>query len=219
MNTHAKFCVILAVAVIFGCAGTSGGPKALEERVDGNVMVIGNVVVENINQGFEFDNWERGAEVVIIGKSDDGTIKTYTIKTDSKGYFILTNVPPAQYALKSITLMVFGGQPIKLVNDYNEARSEFYRMRFPLEEVENSADFLPATGGGKVIDLGILWLGLRKALIADMSSKTIGEIRMSRARDGADLEGKRFWEMGYVYDREDPVTYFKNKYPESSWWK
>jgi hypothetical protein len=219
MNTPVKLCITLVMMLVFGCAGTTGGPKVLEERVGNNVLVIGNVVVENINQGFEFDNWERGAELVIIGRSDDGAIITYTTKTDSKGYFLLANVPPVQYAVKSITLAVFGGQPIKLVNDYEQAQSKFYRMRFPLEEVENSAEFIPATDRGKVIDLGILWLGLRKALIADMSSKTIGEIMMLNTTDGADLEGKRFWEMGYVYDREDPSTYFKEKYPESGWWK
>ena len=215
-----NYLLLLGLMVIIGgCAGGTGGLKVLDEPVGSSVIVIGNVVIENINQEFEFDNWEHGAELVIIGRTADGTTNTYKVKTDAHGYYALPNVPSGQYAVKSITLLVFGAKPIVLVNDLTSSLSKFNRLRHPEEPIELTAEWLPPRQPGKIVNMDITWLGLRESLISDMSSRYIGEIMRSVLKNGDDLSGKRFWESGYPYTREDPLTHFSNLFPESSWWK
>ena len=202
---------------MIGCAGTTGGLKILEEPNEGNCIIIGNVIIENINQEFSWTNWDFSSQVVIVGKSSDGTMNHYTVGTDAQGYYCLPNVPEGQYALKAVIIPIFGGMPLKLVNDLTENNSNFYRMRHPERPIEYTADWLPLKGEGRIVNLDIMWLGLRSAQVADLDVKAIGKIFVQKYSQG--LKNKRFYEQGYTYTREDPLSYFKNKFPDSAWWK
>lgn len=201
----------------FGCAGTGNGIKTLDEPQESGVLFIGNINVENINQGFEFDNWDYPMQVVIVGKGKDDVLKKYTVTTDRKGYFFLPNVPVGQYAIKAVIVPLFGSQPIKLINDLDSYDSQFYRLRHPEEEVEATAKWLPLAGEARILNFDITWLGLRIADVEDISSLTIGKVLMQKSKDA--LTSKRFWNDGYAYTRITPLDYFKQKFPQASWWK
>ena len=208
--------LFFSLSLVIRCAGT-GGLTALEEVIEDNVMIVGNAIVENIDQGFAFDNWDLGFEVVIIGKIADGTLSQYTVPADNRGYYCLQNVPPGQYALKAVIIPVTGGRPLKIVNDLNTFNSEFYRMRYPERPIEKKAEWLPMKKRGRVINFGIKWFGLRTARIEDMDINAIGKIMLMQFSES--VRSRRMWDQGYPHSRQDPLTHFKEKFPESGWWK
>lgn len=218
MKKIAYVILMFFLLVIIRCASPSGGLKFIEEPKGGDIVIFGNVIIENINQEFAFDNWDFGAQVVIVGRTRGDTISHYTVNTDVLGYYFLPNVPPGQYALKAVILPIPGGVPLKLVNDLSSSSSEFYRMRHPEQPIEYTANWLPPNKmDGRILNLGIVWLGMRTAEVSDLSTKSIGVIIASKFSES--LKTKRFFESGYPYTREDPLTYFKKKFPNSGWWK
>jgi len=212
-------CVLLVSgAMLFsGCAGTTGALKTLEEPGATGILLIGNVLVENINQGLQFANWDFPAELLIVGKGDDGVLKNYTVNTDPKGYFFLSNVPPAQYAIKAVTVPLFGTQAIRLISKLDYSDVDFYNTRHPERPIELTEKWLPAKSEGPIADFHFLWLGLRRATVEDLASEYVGQVLVQKASEG--LKNKRFWTQGYVYTREEPLAYFKSKFPNSGWWK
>ncbi len=208
---------LLVLTALVWCAGSGQLFKFLEEPSANGIMVVGNVIVENVNQEFGFHNWDLGMEVVLIGKDDRGEMKHYVLNTNDQGYFCLPNAPSGQYALKAVVLPMPGGKPIKLVNDLEERNSAFYRMRHSELPIEYTAPWLPQKQKGRIVNLNILWLGLRADQIQDLSSKSVGEIFMAKVQES--IQSKRFYDKGYPFTREDPVAYFKTRFPDSGWWK
>ena len=217
MKIRGSTIALFSLFWIIQCAGTTDMGRFFEEPNDDGIIIVGNVIIENIDQEFSFQNWDLGAQVVILGKTDDGTTTHYTVTTDKEGYYFLTNVPAGQYVIKAVILPMFGGQPIKLVNDRNSQDSRFYRMRHPTEPIEFTAKWFPERENGHILNLGIMWLGLRAAQLSDISSKTIGEVLMAKFSNG--IKGEKLYNYGYIYTRENPLLYFKNKHPNSSWWE
>ncbi len=216
-NKH-TISLILFVYVLMNisCAGVMMELEAPDEPTDDGILIIGNVIVENINQGLGFKNWDYPANVVIIGRSDDGVMNHYTVTTDSKGYFAHANAPPGKYAIKAVILPVFESHPVKLVNPLESSFSEFYRMRHPVREIEYTADWLPGQQEGRIINFGITWMALQAALVGDIS-ENIGKVIVGKSTEA--LKNRKFWIAGYVYTREKPLDYLKQKFPDSAWWK
>jgi hypothetical protein len=199
------------------CAGVMMELEAPEEPVEDGILIIGNVIVENINQELDFENWDFPADVVIIGKSYDGVMNHYTVATDSKGYFVLPNVPSGTYGIKAVILPLFGTQPVKLVSPLISLSHDYYRMRHPEEEIEYTATLLPHESTGNILNLDILWLGLRVADVEGITRDRIGKVLVESAINSC--ENKQFWTDGYNYSRANPLDYLKAKFPESGWWK
>jgi len=208
---------LLSIFVFIRCAGPAMGLKNLEEPKVNSVIIVGNVIIENINQEFSFENWDYGGQAVIVGIAGGDTITHYTADIDAQGYYCLPNIPSGRYALKAVVLPVPGGVPLKLVNDLSSNNSEFYRMRHPELPIEYTAKWLTSKVEGRIINLGIVWLGMRTAEVSDLSVKSIGIIMTEKFTER--LNSKRFHDYGYSYTREEPLTYFKKKFPISEWWK
>lgn len=217
-NSISLFLSMLIPALLaMTCTSVMMELESPAEPVDDGILVIGNVIVENINQELDFENWDFPADVVIIGQSLDGEMNHYTVTTDSKGYFILPNVPPGAYAIKALILPLFGSQPVKLVSPLISVSPEFYRMRHPEEEIEYTATWLPNESDGRILNLDIMWLGLRVADVEDISRDRIGKILVGGSIDSC--ENRQFWTEGYVYTREKPQDYLMQKFPDSGWWE
>ena len=208
--------LFLCLLLVIGCASTSGGLKNLEEPKEDSVLILGDVLVENIDEDFSFKNWDYSFKVVVVGKSNDGTMNHYTVTTDARGYYCIPNVPAGQYALKAIILFVVGGMPIKLVNDLTDYNSKFYCMRHPEQPIEYTAQWLPAKVDGRIINFNIRWFGLRSAEVADMDVKARGKILLQKFSKS--IQNKRFYDQGYIYSRQEPLTHFESKFPNSGWW-
>ena len=202
---------------LLSCAGSMKGLKSIDEPLDEGILVTGNILVENINQTLEFDNWDFASQLVIVGRDEDGTTTYYDVMTDNRGYFALANVPSGAYGIKAIIIPLFGQLPLKLVNPLDAPDSKFYRMRHPERDFERKAVWLPAKQTGRITNLRCTWLGLRVAEIEGLTSEAIGDV-FRQTSSGA-LKNKQFWTEGYIYNREEPLQYLKQKFPESAWWK
>jgi len=203
---------------ILGCAGSKSSLTNLSEPANDGVLVIGNVIVENINQGMQFETWDFPCEVVIIGKATaSDTLSHYTIPTDNQGYFALENAPSGLYGVKAVIVPLFGSQPLKLVNPLDSPASEYYRMRHPEREIEYTANYIPGREKQKIVNLNITWLGLRSAEVEGISGDKIGVVIRQQLTEG--FENKKFWTNGVSLSREDPLEYMKKNFPNSGWWK
>ena len=90
-------------------------------------------------------------------------------------------------------------------------------MRFSERPIEYTAEWLPTKEDGRIINLGIMWFGLRTAEVSDLSTKSIGRIATNKFSE--DLKNKQFYDYGVSYNRENALTYFKKKFPDSGWWE
>jgi hypothetical protein len=211
------YSMLIPALLAMTCTSVMMELESPEEPDEVGILIIGNVIVENINQELDFENWDFPTDVVIIGKSFEGVMNHYTVTTDSRGYFVLPNAPPGVYAIKAVILPLFGDQPVKLVSPLGAGSPEFYRMRHPEEEIDYTATRLPYQSDSRILNLDILWLGLRVADVEGMSRDRIGKILMQGSIESC--EHRQFWTEGYVYSRENPLDYLKAKFPDSGWWK
>ena len=205
-------------SLILGCAGSKPSLINLQEPATDRVLVIGNVIVENIDQGLQFETWDFPCEVIIIGKATaSDTLSHFLITTDDQGYFALENVPSGLYGIKAVIVPLFGSQPLKLVNPLDSPASEYYRMKHPERDIEYTANYIPGKAENHVVNLNINWLGLRSAEVEGISGDKIGVVMKQQLNEG--FENKQFWTSGVSISREEPLQYMKNKFPNSGWWK
>jgi hypothetical protein len=209
------FVVILMVGM--NCASSSQVMKDWQEPAGGTVLIVGNILVENINQGYGFENWGLPIEIVIIGKDEEGMIHKYQTTSDDKGYFYIPNVPLGQYHLKEILLPISGSRPIRIVNDWDSPTSKFYQMSHPERSIEYTTNWFPPRSNDKIVNFNIMWFGLRAAQISNISEKTVGETLFTQKKEA--LNSYRFFPDGTPYSRIEPLKFFQTKIPNSGWWK
>ncbi len=211
------FVSILLIIFISGCATMSGGLKELPEPEPGNVMIVGTILLENIDQPFVFTYFDLPMKVVLLGKSEKGDVTHYIVTTDKDGYFCLPNVPQASYLLKAVIFQEPGKIPNIIANDWEYMDSKYYLMRHPERGVEYKADWFSPAQKSRIINMNIKWFGLKTALMQDKSIAAIGEVLVNEF--DKNLKNERLRTNGHPYTREEPLTYFKNKFPGSGWWK
>lgn len=209
--------IISTIALGIGCSSSSRLVKEWQEPLEQKVLIIGNILVENINQGYGFENWGMPIQIVLLGKDEAGIVHKFETSTDEKGYFFIANVPHGQYLIKEIVLPVSGGWPVKIVNDWDSPNSRFYQVRHPEQPTDYVASWFPPKSNLRVIDFNIMWFGLRTAQISDISEKSVGEILFTQKKES--LKSYRFYPDGTPYSRAEPHAFFQGKFPESEWWK
>jgi len=222
MVTRTIKAVLLGLVGIFviiqlHCAGTKGGIESLPQPKPNMIMLIGDILLENIDQNFIFDYWDLPLKVVILGRTEDGNINHYVVTTDNKGYYCLPNVPKGSYLIKAIIFQEPGKIPNIIVNDWDNIDSKYYLMRHPERGVEYKASWFPHEQESRIINQHIRWFGLKKPLAQDMVMASIGEVFVNTY--SKNLKTERLWTDGHLYTREEPLTYFKKKFPNSGWWK
>jgi hypothetical protein len=180
-------------------------------------MLMGDILVENMDRDLPFAEWNRTLKVVILGKESDGSIKHYTVETDRDGYYCLPNLPEGAYLLKAVIFQVPGERAQIIVNDFQSSATRYYLMRHPENGVSYTADWFPPASENRLINHNIIWFGLKRSRIADMSMTSIGEVLVTTHSET--FKTKRLWRDGYQYSRQVPLQYFRNKFPDSGWWQ
>lgn len=211
-----KLSIIFFVIIFIGCASMSGSLKNLPEFESEKVMIIGAILVENIDLPFIFDYFDMPMKVVLLAKNKNEEMNHYTIETDKYGYFCLPNVPRASYLLKAVIFQEPGKTPNIIVNDWDFADSKYYLMRHPEKGVEYKADWFPPPQKTEIINKHIRWFGLKAALMQNRSTTSIGQVLVNDFNKS--LKNERLRTNGHPYSREEPLIYFKTKFPESGWW-
>ncbi len=211
------FILLLTIIFSINCASVSGGLKTLPEPENGSMIIIGNILLENIDRDLSFTYWGFPLRIVIVGKDDNGNLNHYTVTTSDRGYYILPNLPKGSYILKAVIFQEPGFPPNIIVNDWTDANSKFYLMRHPERGIEYSAEWFPPESQSRLINENILWFGLRLAAIENMSELSTGVVMVTESSET--IKDERFWRDGHQYSREAPLTYYKHKFPDSKWWQ
>jgi hypothetical protein len=205
------------IIALIGCAGLSGGLRHLAEPEQDSVILLGCILLENMDRDLPFSYWDLPLDVVILGKGEDEQINNYETRTDADGYYCIPNLPRASYLLKAVYFQE-PGQPVHIiVNAWESPNSKYYQMRHPEQGIEYTAQWFPKPTKTRIVDQKITWFGLRRAQISDMSESAIGDVMVVQIDE--DLENRRLWGDGYLYNRVQPLDYFKNKFQQSSWWQ
>ena len=116
-----KNCLIFCLGLVLllsSCASMTGGIKNLPEPEDENVVVMGAILMENVDMPFVFEYWELPLQVVLLGKTEEGEINHYTVSADKDGYYCLPNVPKGAYLLKAVIFQEPGTIPNIINNDW-----------------------------------------------------------------------------------------------------
>jgi len=212
-----KVLFLILIAVLIGCTAMSGGLKNLVEPEGEKVIVMGTVLIENIDMDFPFDYWEYPLQVVVMGVDEKGEKHYFTARTDRSGYYCIPNLPKGSYTLKAVIFQFPGERPDIITNKWEYIDSNFYLMRHPERGVEYTAKIFPNKPEGRIVNQHIYWFGLRKSVLKDRSVFSVGNV-MVNGYD-RDLKNERLMTNGYPYTRLEPLTYFKSKFPDSGWWK
>lgn len=208
---------ILSFCAILGCATMSGGIKSLPAPGEDTVMIMGCILLENVDQNFEFEYFDFPMKVVLLGQTERGVVNHYTISTDRDGYYCLPNVPRGVYILKAVIFQVPGEQSNIIVNDYEYPDSKFYLTRHPERGVEYKSNWFATPPADRIINQNITWFGLKRSNMEDRNLVSIGEVLLNYY--SKDLSNERIMTDGHIYRRLAPMNHFKKTFPESDWWK
>lgn len=210
------FILFIILSIIQSCATMNGGIKHLPEPEPDKVMVIGCILLENIDLEYNFKFWSLPLEVAIIGRDEHGQILHFRKRTDDKGYYCFSNLPKASYILKAVIFQEPGKPADIIINGWDSKESKFYLMRHPEQGIEYKNEWFPEWQPQKIQNHHIIWFGLRHAILDNMSMKTKGDVMVKTIKKP--LNSEYLWVGGHLYSREEPMTYFKQKFPNSRWW-
>jgi hypothetical protein len=106
--------ILYILAFLSGCSKSF---KGFTEPVDANSMlVVGRVIVEDKGFTEKPAVYKEDLRVAIYGLCEDGSEQGIWARTDSNGYFVLSNVPKGEYVIKAVQLTVGSGQFLSIAS-------------------------------------------------------------------------------------------------------
>ncbi|HKJ68902.1 MAG TPA: carboxypeptidase-like regulatory domain-containing protein [bacterium] len=199
----------IAIGIFLVSCGTTqmGRQFTLEEPEPGMSTVVGAILVENAGYDDYYRPIREGIQVVVVGKTtQDGEEQRegYRVYTDENGYFMLQNVPPGAYIVKGIEFTIGVGQTMRVAAEWEAGRKIF---RMTDRELNYIVRDWPMEEDSKVINTSIHYFLIDRAprVMAAQTFELISD--RSLALDQ------------YTYTLQNPVDYFKEKYPESAWFE
>lgn len=201
-----KKLAILILLVFISCAARIS--TLTEPSSDESMVVLGSVILQNNGFTSETEVYVDGIDVLIVGKTIESgkeQVKDYWVVTDKNGYFILSDVPAGEYALKAIRTTVGVQSLITIANSLRYSSSEFEILR--KERIPFGADYFAIKSNGRVLDLQ------HNFFMIDYSSKTSRKVlhRVAPKVKEAKLVNNE------IMVRTSNAAYFIEKYPESQW--
>ncbi len=203
------FFIFMVIGVLIGSCGTTrmGREFTLEEPQPEMSAVVGAVIIENAGYDDYYRPIRRGIQVVVVGKSmQDGkeVREGYRVFTDENGYFMLQNVPPGAYIVKGVEFTIGVGQTMRVAAEWEAGRQIF---RITDRELNYIVREWPLEQESKVINTSIHYFLIDRAprVMAAQTFESVND--RSLALDQ------------YTYTMQNPVDYFKEKYPDSGWFE
>ena len=197
--------ILLALNSIWGCAGLQ--PRFEEPKNNTSVLLIGSVIVDVFEYHHITDTFKYATDVAIMGQvEENGRIKKklFWTKTDSHGYFYISNLPPGEYGLKGFRVKILGSEDmITVVNDLSDSTDHYNVVSKPV--IKKAGNYFPYKPKSRVVDFGHNYFFIDHG--KDVHVKHLYRIKDLRLVTGE-------------YLTEQPVAYyFYNKYPKSTWRK
>ena len=206
MHKYANYIFsVVIVAVSLNCASSQ---KALiiQETQEGKSVLVGAVLVENNGIDELYRAKTSKITVIVVGKfkvNGKELTKGYRVKTDKNGYFIIQNVNPGSYVLKGIEVDVGYTNRDFITSRWEGDKQHFYNSGSVIDHIVR---VWPDEQKGKVINLHINYFMLDNAgRVYFNRYKALRNTKLALEKNG--------------YTMLNPAKYFKEKYPESEWFK
>jgi hypothetical protein len=199
MNLFKRLVVIPAILfLILSCAVQN---KFIpEEPQEGKCLLVGAVLIENDGLEDIYQAVTKNITVVISSNAEDAPAG-YRVKTDENGYYILQNVPKGSYVVKGFEVDL-GYETRLLVSSRWEGLSQIF---YP---TSGAIDFTvrewPEPSEGTVINMNIAHF------VIDRAQRISNNVFKQ-------LNNNRIILKDETYTMPDPVTYFRQKYPDWKW--
>jgi len=198
--------VIIATAMLILFHGCSQSFKGFTEPTSENTMlVIGRVIVEDKGYTERPEVYKKDLRIAIYGKGKDGTEQGIWARTDENGYFVLSNVPMGEYAVKAVQLTVGSGQFLSIENRLGFVDDPYLIVNREFFIFEG--DYFPFEPVGRIQSLK------HHIFTLDQSNRNILQVRNLALYQLNDYE----LHTGEMLTAEPVEQYFIAKYPNSAW--
>ena len=199
-----KYIAFLPIMLFLSCS--TGSKFVKQEPQEGKCLLVGAVLVENDGVEEVYEAKTAKITVILVGKSTVGgedQFEGYRVKTDENGYYILQNVPPGSYVLKGLELDL-GYTTRLLVTSRWDGNTQLY---YPTDTmIDNTVRVWPNPTQDKIINMGIAYFKI------DFAMRVMHD--RYRALQNATLSLKN-----KTYTMVSPVSYYKQIYPDWSWFE
>ena len=187
--------------MLLGCGGSMN--FVIEKAEPGKSMLVGAMLLENDGLDEVYQSITKNITVVLVGKSKEGEEEGYRVKTDENGYFALQNVPPGSYVIKGFEVDVGFGRRLLITSRW-DGNTQIY---YPADTIiDYTVRVWPEAMEGKVLDMQIHYFKIDQALrLATRQYKMMKNLAGSIS--------------GSQYTMLNPVSYFKEKYPQADWFQ
>lgn len=190
---------------ISGCSFMGSGLQ--EPKDENSVIVVGGITIDLFEYRNSTQTYRSNVEVIVAGRyeQEGKTIhKNFWVTTDNRGYFFLSGVPEGDYALIGFRFQTVGPSYfLTVVNQMNSENDKFEVLPTAKLPAQTSVFKYPARGS--IVSLRQNYFIIDRG--QDVHQKVYYRYDNLRL-----ATGKTLLEPGVV-------SYFRNLYPESSWFK
>ena len=200
------FKLIIAAIVFVSSAGCASFVTTFQEPKDPNsVLVVGSAIVDLFEYRGNSTTHRDGLDVILAARyTQKGKVihKNIWVKTNSRGYFVLSNAPPGEYTVRGFRIRIAGSSFSIIVANPLRNQNDKFEVVNP-SKIPDEAFHFEYSKQGRIIDLR------HNYFIVDR-----GEI----------VHHKKYFRYdnlkmvtGIVILEPDVITYFKQKYQDSQW--
>jgi hypothetical protein len=196
--------ILMLVSVLFILSCSSSKELVLEQPQEGKCLLIGAMLVENNGVEGKYEAINKNITVVIAGKYEENgeeITEGYRVKTDENGYFVLQNVPAGAYAVKGFEVDVGFDTRLYITSRWDGNVQVFYSIN---TIIDYTVRIWPEPHTDKLINMQINYFAVDQA-------QRVTHNRFNQLKDRTGVLPDRSYTMA------DPVSYFKNKYPDWGW--
>ena len=198
---------IQVIILFFGInlIACSTSVQMLPEPIEKKNLLIGSIIFDINGYLDTFLTVCDNIEVAVIGRYfEDGRLKNFGqwATTDKEGYFYIANVPEGEYAIKGFRVFVMGLGNLKIINELNDPRQNYFELRN--EDIINF--------GGELFDTK----SNRRIVNLNHNIFTIDHTEIIKFRRYERLRDYKL-STGEIIDSPPVPVYFMDKYEGSAW--
>ena len=195
---------LVVLTLLIGCAG--GGFQGFKEpTMEGTMLVVGAVVLEDNYYTEETAVYKKGIEVAVLGKTEAGERLALWTTTDENGYFAMADVPKGEYVLKGVRVLIGKGSLVTITNRLRVSSDAYMVTSKPT--IIFQGDYFPYEEKDRVVSLQHNFFTL------DRMSKSTRRVNYSAKNKPENIQ----LVSGETYSADPVEAYFVEKHPESAW--
>lgn len=210
---------IILFGIIFSCSSMAPASMTMTEPVDDSgILILGGLFVENMGIDEIYESIEDGIEVCLVGKctiNGKEEIRGYHVRTDENGYYFLENVPKGSYVIKGARIFIANSFSINVISQWRTTEISYFVPYLQEELIRHDVKFFPYPPPGRIYNFGITYFGLSRGSDQPGPRGAANSVLYQNFRSLVNQQIN----VGRTYNKVDPITYFKQKFPDSKWFK